>query len=44
MSHHKIDYKPKIIWTPNIKSKEQLFEEYIKENYGKAYDAWNETL
>ena len=38
MFHHKIDYKP------NIKSKEQLFEEYRKENYGKAYDAWNETL
>jgi len=46
---HKVDYKPKnltykpkMVWTPNIKTKEQIFEEYRKENYGKADTAWNE--
>ena len=46
---HKVDYKPKnltykpkLVWTPNLKTKEELFEEYRKENYGKADDAWGD--
>lgn len=46
---HKVDYKPKnltykpkMLWTPNIKTKEQLFEEYRNKNYGKADAAWDE--
>lgn len=29
-------YKPKMIWTPDLKSKEELYEEYSKKNYGKG--------
>ena len=46
---HKIDYKPKnlsykpkMVWTPNLKTKEEIFDEYQKKNYGKADDAWEE--
>ena len=45
---HKIDhkpknlaYKPKIVWTPTGKTKEELIEEYRIKNDGKADDAWN---
>lgn len=46
---NKVNYKPKnlarkapLIDFLNLKSCEQLFEEYRKENYGKADAAWTE--
>jgi len=35
-----LTYKPKMIWAPNLKSKEELYEEYRNENNGKADEAW----
>ena len=37
----KLTYRPKIIWS-ELKTKDQLFEEYRKQNYGKADAAWEE--
>ena len=34
-------YKPKVLWTPETKSTQQLLEEYRKQNEGKADDAWD---
>ena len=45
----KPNYKPKklklipvVVDYTKLKTKEELFEEYRKQNYGKADDAWNE--
>ena len=47
---NKVNYKPKnlarkapLIDYTNLKSRRQLFEEYAKENHGKADAAWIET-
>ena len=36
----KLTFRPVIDYT-ELKTKEELFEEYRKTNYGKADDAWN---
>lgn len=36
-----LKYKPTIIWT-EVKSKEQILNEYMKKNHGKADAAWEE--
>jgi hypothetical protein len=46
---NKPNYKPKklklrpVIDYTKLKTKVELFEEYRKQNYGKADDAWNEN-
>ena len=46
---NKVNYKPKnlarkvVIDYTNLKSRDQVYEEYRKENEGKADAAWNET-
>ena len=35
----KLTYRPKIVWS-ELKTKEQIFEEYRKKDYGKADEAW----
>ena len=37
----KLTYRPKIIWS-ELKTKDQLFEEYRKQNNDKADIAWEE--
>lgn len=37
----KLTYRPKIVWS-ELKTKEQIFEEYRKQNYGKAEEAWED--
>lgn len=37
----KLTYKPKVIWS-EIKTKEEVLQNYHKENYGKADEAWGE--
>jgi len=36
----KLSYRPVIAWS-ELKTKEQLLEEYSKTNQGKADDAWD---
>ena len=38
----KLTFRPVIDYT-KLKTKEELFEEYRNQNYGKADDAWNEN-
>ena len=44
-NRHNTSYKSKsLTYVPKeIKTKEQLFEKYRQENYGKADDAWGEN-
>lgn len=37
----KLTYRPEVVWS-ELKTNEQLSEEYHKENYGKADEAWGE--
>ena len=38
----KLNLRPIVVDYTKLKTKEVLFEEYRKQNYGKADDAWNE--
>ena len=39
----KLKLRPVVVDYTKLKTKEELFEEYNKQNYGKSDEAWNEN-